>query len=296
MWRLNETSAARNWILLLAAMLVTGLHTDAAAVEKETLAAIKKIGGTVRLVAGNRTEWKVEFHLGGRQLTDKDLVHVAALKNIASLNLRDTEITGDGLVHLKGLTKLEWLHLERTDIGDEGISNLAGLVNLQYLNLYGTRITDKSLDQLSGLKNLKRLYVWKTGVTDEGVARIEKALPNLKVIRGVDLSNLPASVPSEPEKPGKPIKWIAVSKASEAPKSENGENTEVVFENKSDRKVKIYWVSYGDELKLYGELEPGKTHRQNTYANNTWLISDENDKPLGYFIVGPEKSLAVIPQ
>ncbi len=152
------------------------------------------------------------------------------------------------------------------------------------------------MDQLSAIKNLTRLYVWKTGVTDEGVARIEKALPNLKVIRGVDLSSLPVSEPSEPEKPGTPIKWIPASTAGEAPKSENGDNTEVVFENKSNRKVKIYWVSYGNELKLYGELEPGKTHRQNTFANNSWLITDKDDKPLGYFIVGPEKALAVIPK
>ncbi|MDP7206858.1 MAG: hypothetical protein QGH11_14880, partial [Pirellulaceae bacterium] len=92
------------------------------------------------------------------------------------------------------------------------------------------------------------------------------------------------------------IKWIPATTAGDAPKSENGDNTEVVFENKSNRKVKIYWVSYGNELKLYGELEPGKTRRQNTFANNSWLITDKDDKPLGYFIVGPEKALAVIPE
>ncbi|MDP7206008.1 MAG: hypothetical protein QGH11_10580, partial [Pirellulaceae bacterium] len=144
MWRLTRTSATRCGILL--ALLL--LPSAATAAEKEARATIKKIGGTVRLVAGNRQEWKVEFHLGGQQLTDKDLAQVAMLENIASLNLRDTRITSDGLVHLKGLTKLEWLHLERTDIDDEGIGNLAGLVNLQYLNLYGTRITDRSLAQL----------------------------------------------------------------------------------------------------------------------------------------------------
>ena len=295
MWRYLKLSTA-GCGMLLATMLTAGLLPHAAADEKEALAAIKKIGGTVRQMASNRTDWKVEFHLGGRSLTDKDLAHVAALKDVASLNVRDTKVTSRGLVHLKGLTTLEWLPLERTGVDDEGIANLAGLVNLQYLNLYGTQITDKSLEHLASLKNLKRLYVWKTGVTDEGVAQLEKTLPDLKVVRGVDLSMIPKDPPSEPEKPGTPVKWIAVSTVGEAPKSENGDNTEVVFENKSNRTVKIYWVSYGNELKLYGELEPGKTRLQNTYANNTWLISDENDKPLGYFIVGPKKSLAVIPK
>ena len=78
MWRYLTTSTT-GCGMLLATMLTAGLSPQAAADEKEALAAIEKIGGTVRQMASNRTDWKVEFHLGGRSLTDKDLAHVFAL-------------------------------------------------------------------------------------------------------------------------------------------------------------------------------------------------------------------------
>ena len=283
-------------ISCLALLVAVTLSPTGRAADPAALAAIKQIGGTVRPMAQDRSDWDVAFNLSGRELTDEGLVHVAQLDNVASLNLKGTRITGAGLVHLRQMKSLQMLHLEQTAIDDQGIKHLADLQNLRYLNLYGTKITDKSLDQLAGLKNLQRIYVWQTAVTDDGVARLAQALPNLKIVRGVDLSMLPATVVAPPPPPAKPIQWIATSNAADAPKSQNGDNIEVVFENKSKRKVKIVWVGYGGELKLYGELEPGKTHDQNTYANNTWLITDTDDKPLGYFICGPERCLAVIPE
>jgi hypothetical protein len=71
------------------------------------------------------------------------------------------------------------------------MENLAGLIHLEYLNLYGANITDKSLEHLTGLKRLKSLYVWQTGVTDAGVTRLAEELPDLRIVRGVDLSKLP---------------------------------------------------------------------------------------------------------
>ena len=37
------------------------------------------------------------------------------------------------------------------------------------------------------------------------------------------------------------------------------------------------------------------TRTQNTYSNNTWLITDQKDKRLGYFIATPQVSKAMIP-
>lgn len=288
--------------ILKSGLLFSALHlcvsSRASAVESiDALAAIKSIGGAVRNTDEGR---EVDFHLRGRALGDEELVHVAALKNVVSLNLMNTKITGAGLVHLKGLEKLRWLHLEKTEVGDEGIEHLAGLVNLEYLNLYATNITDKALEKLTGLKNLRRLYVWQTAVTDMGVARLEELLPNLKIVRGVDLSKLAATFPVEAEKP-KPkvsLKWVAVSSRSEAPaKSENGINVQILFENRSEIPVKLYWISYGNgQLKLYATLAPGATRQQNSYSRNAWLITDESDQPLGFFVVEPDDSHAVIPR
>lgn len=283
------------WFPLLTLMVVLPATTHAADDSKP--AAIEKLGGKIRRVG---QELEIEFHLCGRQLTDDGLKPVASLKNIVSLNLRDTRITNAGLKHLSGLSTLRRLHLERTRVGDSGIAHLSGLTNLEYLNLYGTKITDAGLRHLTRLKKLKRLYVWQTRVTDAGIKRLKKALPGLKIIRGVDLTELPKKFPPPepaPKKPKLQLKWVAVANRDDAPqRSKSGDNTQVYFENRSKETVKVFWIGYNGKLKLYGEIAPAKTRQQNTYSNNAWLITDKNDTPLGYFVVSTLKdSLAVIP-
>jgi hypothetical protein len=260
--------------------------------EAGAVATIEALGGSVRQISRSTNDREVEFHLSGRDLTDEGLEHIAQLGNVVLLNLRGTKITNAGLVHLKGLTKLRELHLEQTDVGDDGLVNLSGMTNLKYLNLYGTSVTDKGLQHLAGLNKLKCLYVWQTEVTDEGVAKLAQALPELEIVRGVDFSKLPAP---PPVKQLVPVKWVAAG-SEIPPKSNSGSNTEVIFENKSDQRVKVVWIGYDGKPRLYHELNPGETKRQNTYANNTWLITDESDKPLGHFLIGPDVARAVIPK
>ena len=292
--KLIRKSTVRIFGVLLGMVLVIALPVVVPAADSEVVAAIKKAGGLVFPAAGEDGGWKVEFHLTGKELTDEGLAHVGALENIVRLNLRDTRVTNAGLVHLKGLTKLGRLHLERTRVGDEGIVHLAGLVNLEYLNLYGTKITDKALAHLGGLKKLRQLYVWQTGVTDEGVARLAKALPELRIVRGVDLSKIVAVKPPPP-RPSEPLKWMVFTEGI-PPRSVPGSGTEIHFLNNMPIKVKIYWVEYGGGLRLYGELEPGGKREQNTFSQASWLITDEKEKPLGYFRTTQKVGKAVIPK
>ena len=261
--------------------------------DQETIAEIRKVGGTVRVVENG---WEVEFHLSGRSLTDDQLVHVANLQGVTSLNLKRTQITSAGLVHLKGMTSLQLLHLELTAVDDRGMEHLAGLKKLKYLNLYGTEVTDKTLARLAGLKNLQRLYVWQTGVTDAGVSKLKKQLPTLQVKRGVDLDKIAAEFPPEKpaELPTRLLKFTETTNAADAPRSTGGDNIEVVFQNKSQRPIKLVWVGYDGKLKLYGEVKPGAMRVQNSYANNCWLITSSADEPIGYFICGTERALAVV--
>jgi len=280
------------WILLLVGAITS--HSQAA--DLAVLDAIKKSGGLVLPHPGKAEQWEVEFHLRGRELTDDGLRHVAALKNVVVLNLRDTQITSAGLVHLKGLSKLRRLHLERTQIGDEGIENLAGLDNLEYLNLYGTKITDKVLDQLAGLKNLKQLYVWQTGVTKEGADKLKRTLPGVKVVRGIDLSKVVTVKNPEP-KPKDNLKWLPAKGKEKPPsKSKTGSFTVITFQNKSDQDIKLYWIDYGGARKLYGEIDKDGDRQQNTYSDAVWLVTDEKDKPLGYFVAGTKMAVAIIPK
>ena len=288
--------AARARVTFLLLVTLAALPDAASANEKPSaVAEIEKLGGLVIQIGD---EWEVDFHLQGRALTDEDLVHVAALKNVTWLNLKHTKVTSAGLVHLRELVRLRSLHLEETAVSDEGMEHIASLPKLEYLNLYGTQVTDKSLQTLARAKQLRRLYIWRTKVTDAGVTALADKLPTLKIVGGVDLSKLPADFPAETEeaKPKLSLEWVAVTRREDAPaRSENGINCRVWFENNLKTPVKLYWISYGDgALKLYATLAAGATREQNTYARNAWLITDERDQPLGYFVAEENDALAVI--
>ena len=49
-------------------------------------------------------------------------------------------------------------------------------------------------------------------------------------------------------------------------------------------------------MRFYGELKPGGIRKQNTYSNAPWVITDEKDKPLGYFRTTQKRGNAVIPK
>ena len=237
--------------------------------------------------------WEVEFHHRGRDLTNDDsLKLLAALDPVVSINLRGTRITSAGLVHLKPLTQLRRLHLERTRVTDEGIAHLAGLRQLEYLNLYGTPVTDEALGHLTGMKKLEQLYLWQTNVTAEGVAKLEKALPKVRVLRGVDLEKL-AAAKAPPPVMEEELKWVPGSDMP--PKSTPGSNIIVTFKNKGKQKVKLHWVEYSGGLKLYGEIEPGADRQQNTYSGAYWVVTDLTDNQLGYFRTGQKYATAEIP-
>ncbi len=282
-------------LLLIGTVLTLG-HALGHADDQAAIDSIKKNGGLVLPSPGGENQWDIQFQLRGRDLTDDGLADVARLGNVVELNLRDTKITSAGLVHLKGLAKLTRLHLERTNVGDEGIANLTKLTTLEYLNLYGTKITDKSLDHLAGLKNLRQLYVWQTDVTDAGIAKFKKALPAVSVVKGIDLSTIIPVAKEEP-KPENDLKWLPEGGDEKPPaKSVTGEFIFVRFINERDKPVKLFWIDYGGKPKLYGVIEPGDQRRQSTYEGAVWMLADERDKPLGYFVTGREFARAIIPK
>jgi len=275
-------------------LLLLLLFSAQLAANERAIDAIKKAGGEI-----NRRDdgLEVEFHLTGRDLRDGQLAVITQLPDITSLNLKRTRITDAGMKHLTNLTSLEMLHLEQTAVSDQGVVHLTKLVNLEYLNLYGTNVTDDALPHLKHLKRLRRLYVWQTKITDRGARELEQAIPGLQVVRGLNLDTIMIPNPNQPEKrPTAILRFIPTTNAAEAPRSSNGENIEVLFENKSKTKIKIYWVGYNGEHKLYGELKPDGMRRQNSYENNTWLITDKDDNPLGYFICSDQPAVAVIPE
>lgn len=171
--------------------------TDA---DKKAIADVRKLGGHVMELAQNDSRLEVAFHLTDGKVTDEHLVPLKELKPLVHLNLRGTEVTDAGLANIAGLTSLTRLHLERTKITDAGLEHLKGLTNLEYLNLYGTEVTDAGLAHLEGLKKLRRLYLWETKVTDAGVEKLKQAVPEVNIVRGLELAK-PAEEKKEEPKP-----------------------------------------------------------------------------------------------
>ncbi len=71
---------------------------------------------------------------------------------------------------------------------------------------------------------------------------------------------------------------------------------DVVFFNETKSPVKLSWIDPKGQSKFYTEIPPGKRQRQQTRPGAVWQISDQNDKPLGHFIIDDRPARAVIPK
>ncbi len=83
-------------------------------------------------------------------------------------------------------------------------------------------------------------------------------------------------------------------------KSTSGDfETTIKFVNKSERAVKVYWIDYDGNRKLYGTVKDGESYEGKTYLTHPWLITDADDnawyiyfpdaQPRTVEIVDPEK-------
>ena len=277
-------------------LILIGCAVHVATADEATntaVSALQNAGARVRRATDG--SFSVDFHLRGRNVTAETLRQLQNLPRVTVLNLRDTKVTSPMLREVNQLPHLERLHLERTVVDDSGISHLVKLKKLSYLNVYQTRITDKAIEHLARIRSLRSLYVWNSRLTKNGMRRLRSLLPDTKIIGGVDLAAMPAEdLRREVDRPNQKITWMPFD-GDLPPRSIPGTNTRIVFENKSSIKVRVYWVSYSNELVLYATLKPGDTRDQNTFSDASWLITDLEDQPLGWFRTGNLRGLAIIP-
>jgi Leucine Rich Repeat (LRR) protein len=118
-------------------------------------------------------------------LTDKGAAHLKRLQNLWKLNLGDTELGDAGLADLKQLPRLQGLFFNSSKPTDAGLAHVKEMKNVGlYLGLRGSQITDEGLEHLVGLKELQSLDVRDTKVTPAAVQRLQKSLPECKVLAG----------------------------------------------------------------------------------------------------------------
>jgi uncharacterized membrane protein len=143
-------------------------------------ATVKQIGADIGIditpLAADNPGLQLTVLPGGRPFGDGELAKLLPLKaNLIRLSLGGSQISDTGLVHVAQMKNLERLDLSRTAISDAGAASLTGLQRLEYLNLYGTKITDAGLEPLRQLASLRKIYLWQTAVTTNGAAAFQEA-------------------------------------------------------------------------------------------------------------------------
>jgi len=118
-------------------------------------------------------------------LTDRSFEEIAALKNLHTLYLVQSEITDSQLQYLKD-SPVETLYLSDATIGDEAMEHVSKLKNLKEVSISGTRVGDRGLAHLAALK-LKVLYMDTNPATSQGLKQISK----ISTIEKLSLRDLP---------------------------------------------------------------------------------------------------------
>jgi hypothetical protein len=177
------------------------------ATPEQIVAAVKALGGSATIDAGNVYRPVVTVDLRHKGVSDAQLELLRATPALRSLNLSGTRVTDEGMKIVGGLTKLQTLQLNDTAVGDAGLAQLKGLTELREVGLFHTRVTDDGLPalkgmtnlhdltlggpkitgrgvaELTGLHNLRRLVLGGTGVSKAEVQELKKSMPKTEIIQ-----------------------------------------------------------------------------------------------------------------
>jgi len=96
------------------------------------------------------------------------------------------------------------------------------------------------------------------------------------------------------------LKWKPLAVGEKAPLSKpDGNPFDVVFINRSARKVELFWMDRTGGHKPYALIVPGAQYAQQTRPGAVWMIAEAEGKTgrsLGYFEVGDRAARAVVPK
>ncbi len=179
------------------------LFIDSPALTEKGMAYLPRFKKLRRLAFNNSSA-------GGRcMVTDTMLKSLAALPELAVLDLTNTRIDGSFLVHMPANSKLRELYLDRTQnfqaqhlvhlgkfkklqklslppvaISPEVMAFLAGLDELVELVIEGNRsFSGESFKGQKGFRSLETLILDDSALSDAGLAAIGEAVPDLKDFR-----------------------------------------------------------------------------------------------------------------
>ncbi len=81
-----------------------------------------------------------------------------------------------------------------------------------------------------------------------------------------------------------------------APRSSTrtGAETQIVFINRMEKNIELFWLDSGGERRSYGTLEPGGQRRQNTYAGHVWLAADAEGNAIAVYQAVEQQARALV--
>jgi hypothetical protein len=189
-------------VVLILVAVMFGSWVERAHRQRNAVSAIRAIGGSVHYEHSDFADLppsserdlrsRVAAYVGDdfvysvvwvdcRQMTDKEMVHMAALRHCDFACFDCSRITDDGIANLRHLESLEHLRLRRTLITDKGVGELKRLRKLRILYLSGTVVSDDCIPVLRKFTKLEVLFITGTSVTPEGVERLKLALPSCTI-------------------------------------------------------------------------------------------------------------------
>ena len=179
---------------------------------------VGKLGGQITRDTAGKI---VGLNLRGTWVNDADMLSVAAMPDLETLDLSHTRITDEGMLRLKSAPKIRDLNLFYAEwITDQGMTAIRDWKQLKRLNVRGTRISDGTLEIVSRIVGLEALDVAHTSVTDNGLdylitlvnlkelslgrGRLTNAsLQVLKMLPTITYLDLSGARPAPPDMPGR---------------------------------------------------------------------------------------------
>lgn len=89
------------------------------------------------------------------------------------------------------------------------------------------------------------------------------------------------------------LKMVAAGKTP--PSHTAGGKVALLFQNQRQTAVKLFWIDDAGQRQPFGQVEGASRRLMQTFAGHTWLLLDENGKPLGH-VTAPAKPACLIIQ
>ena len=117
----------------------------------------------------------------------------------------------------------------------------------------------------------------------------------LEELRGLGPKKFAEKIPPSMKALGS-LKWRPAAKGAAPPSKPDGATFGVVFINRTEQPVELFWMDRQGKPKSYGIIGVGKKREQSTRPGAVWQIAEpETGGALGHFIVGDRRAKAVIP-